>query len=58
MNFLKTDIHTQPNYANLIAPRKTNWLQEIEKNKEKILQKFKEYLEFCGYDSETLMQLK
>lgn len=58
MDFLKTDIQTQPNYINLIAPRKTNWLQEISKNKEKILQKFKEYLDFCGYDIETLMQLK
>jgi hypothetical protein len=57
MRFLKYDIKKKPDYLELVAPRKTKWLPEILKNKDKILQKFQEYLEYCGYNNDTLMQL-
>lgn len=57
MKFLEVDIQNTPTYAHLIAPRKTKWLPEISKNKERILNKFHQYLDYCGYSDNNLMQV-
>ena len=57
MNFLNIPINNNPDYPKLIAPRKTKWLDEIAKNKERILQKFQPYLDYCGFSHDSLMQV-